>query len=218
MYYSLGDAQKADTDFSSESEYLMALREATSRAYKLKKDSDFNSFSFFDDDICASSLTSEKFDFIFSWNVLEHVADPRSAFSEIYRLLRPGGIAFNKYNPFFCQGGGHSLCTLDFPWGHVRLSKGEFQRYLEEFRPLEKAAALNFYEYGLNRLTIGDLRTMVASAGFDDIVLMPYPTDSNIAMLDLEILEGCRQHHESVTYIDLVSNGVYQVARKPLST
>ena len=80
---------------------------------------------------------------------------------------------------------------------HPRFSLGARQTLkrsskdtLRSFRPLEKAAALNFYEYGLNRLTIGDLRTMVASAGFDDIVLMPYPTDSNIAMLDLEILEA----------------------------
>ena len=44
------------------------------------------------------------------------------------------GIVFNKYNPFFCQGGGHSLCSLDFPWGHVRLTPIEFDRYMEEYR------------------------------------------------------------------------------------
>ena len=78
--------------------------------------------TFVEDDITRSSLERESFDVIVSFEVLEHVADPGETFKAIARLLRPGGITYHDFNPFFSQIGGHSLVTLDFPWGHARLS------------------------------------------------------------------------------------------------
>jgi hypothetical protein len=44
------------------------------------------------EDICNSSFPSEYFDFVLSSDVLEHVPEPERAFSEIYRVLKPGGM------------------------------------------------------------------------------------------------------------------------------
>ena len=43
------------------------------------------------EDLCALTWPGESFDFILSFDVLEHVADVNAAFSEICRCLRPGG-------------------------------------------------------------------------------------------------------------------------------
>jgi SAM-dependent methyltransferase len=41
----------------------------------------------------------ETFDFIFSNSVLEHVQDLRSAFLEIHRVLKPGGVTLHLFPP-----------------------------------------------------------------------------------------------------------------------
>ena len=44
-------------------------------------------------DICNSNLESGAYDLIIATDVLEHILDDEKAISEIYRLLKPGGIA-----------------------------------------------------------------------------------------------------------------------------
>ena len=105
----------------NENEYLSKLRNIIIEKY-LTKSAKCNP-KYLEDNICDSNFKSNFFDLIFSWNVLEHIQRPKEAIKEMYRILVSGGIVFNKYNPFFCQGGVHSLCTLDFPWGHVWLNK-----------------------------------------------------------------------------------------------
>ena len=98
--------------------------------------------SFIEDDICNSRIKSNSKDLIVSWDTLEHFNNPQKAFEEMFRILKPGGYTFHEYNPFFSFNGGHSLCTLDFMWGHVRLSTKDFQKYLKQFRPLEYDLAM----------------------------------------------------------------------------
>lgn len=90
--------------------------------------------AFVEDDICSSTLPAESVDAVMTLEVLEHVLRPEDALRQIARVLRTGGFAFHEYNPFFALNGGHSLCTLDFPWGHCRLDGADFERYLEENR------------------------------------------------------------------------------------
>ena len=87
-----------------------------------------------EDNIADSSLSDQSFDLVCSWRTLEHISDPQAAFAEMYRVLRPGGYAYHEYNPFFAIDGGHSLVTLDIPWGHVRFDRSDIERYLQQFR------------------------------------------------------------------------------------
>ena len=170
--------------------------------------------NYVDDNICNSSFKSNSFDLVFSWNVLEHIQQPELAISEIHRILKPNGIVYNKYNPFFCQGGGHSLATLDFPWGHVRLDESNIKKYLREVRPQEYDIAYPFYKNSLNRMTINELKTYHINAGFELLALVPIPKQSNIYDVTEEILEQSKINYPKVEFIDLVSNGVICVARK----
>jgi len=171
---------------------------------------------FLEDDICTSAVDDASLDMIFSWEVMEHVADPATAFAQMYRMLRPGGVVFHEYNPFFSIDGGHSLCTLDFLWGHARLSDADFSRYLEENRPREKQLALSFFRNNLNRMTLADLHVCIRRAGFDELVVIPWSRRNHLDLLDAGILAQCVRLYPSATPVDLVSPAVWVLLRKPL--
>jgi len=70
-----------------------------------------------------SALETASFDAIVSFEMLEHVQQPAAAFAEMARLVRPGGIVYHDYNPFFSSKGGHSLCTLAFQHPHTQFTR-----------------------------------------------------------------------------------------------
>ena len=45
---------------------------------------------------CPLDFQDDQFDLIFSCNVLEHIGDPEPVFSEIRRVLKPGGLFISK--------------------------------------------------------------------------------------------------------------------------
>lgn len=107
------------------------------------------------------------FDLIYSTSVLEHVHDLENGFAEMARVLKPGGIMIHGVDPYFSPRGGHASCTLDFPWGHARLSSSEFRRYIKEFRPYEYDHAMNMYEYLFNRprISFHEIEQFIGQAG-----------------------------------------------------
>lgn len=90
------------------------------RSYTTDKAHDMN---FVVADAAALPCEDNSFDFIYSVNVLHHIADPQTqcqVFQEIRRLLKPGGIFFlheiNTDNPFFRLYMGYLfplLCDID---------------------------------------------------------------------------------------------------------
>jgi SAM-dependent methyltransferase len=171
--------------------------------------------TFLEDDIAATTLPPESVDAIVSFEVLEHVADPGAAIVGMARLLRPGGVMYHDYNPFFSAIGGHSLCTLDFAWGHVRLDDSDLERYVRELRPTEADQALRFFRESLNRLTLDALRRHVADAGLELLALVPWHERTRLASLDADVLEDVRIVHPDVTPGDLLATFTTLVARRP---
>jgi len=56
------------------------------------------------------------YDLIFSAETLEHILNLGAALRNMYRALATGGALVHRYNPFFSFTGGHSLCSLDWPF------------------------------------------------------------------------------------------------------
>ena len=169
---------------------------------------------FLEDDISSSAVASGSLDMVFSWEVMEHVTDPAAAFAEMYRMLRPGGIVFHEYNPFFSINGGHSLCTLDFLWGHTRLSEDDFSRYLDENRPDEKELALSFYRNNLNRMTLSGLDRYIADSGFTILSVLPWLRRKHLELIDHTTLAQCTRIYPAATATDLVSPVVWVLLQK----
>lgn len=178
----------------------------------------FESVAFVEDDITASNLEPGTFDAIVSFEVLEHLADPPAAFAAMARLLKTGGIAAHDYNPFFSVNGGHSLATLDVPWGHARFDDADVERYVREIRPRELDQALEFYRASLNRMTIADLGRAIADAGLELVAVVPWVDRRLVPMLRPDILAEVRRLHPTAGPTDLLATFVSMVARRPLDS
>jgi len=197
-----------------ESQHLVRLRNKIGNFFD---DDILNKVSFIDDDICNSKINSESKDLILSWETLEHLQNPKNAFQEMYRILKPGGFAFHQYNPFFSFNGGHSLCTLDFMWGHVRLSAADFEKYLIQYRPEEHKLAMNFYKENLNRMTLNKLKIYIKKSGFKQIMLFPHTYFENYFELTEMIYRDCKKNYPTIEVVDLVSPAFYIGLKKPNS-
>ena len=80
----------------------------------------------------AESLpfSNDSIDFVVSFNVFEHVPDPRAALEEIVRVLRPRGTFYTVFGPpFNASAGPHLTRFIDLPYMHHLFSEhvvGEF--------------------------------------------------------------------------------------------
>ena len=212
-YVTQRPGQAEDEAIAAEEVALATLR---SRAGRIAGRPD-GSVTFVEDDITTSSLEPGSFDLLVSFEVLEHVADPPGSFAAMAWLLRPGGVAYHDYNPFFSQIGGHSLATLDFPWGHVRLDAIDVERYLREVRPMELEQDLRFYRDSLNRMTLADLRDAIAGAGLETIAILPWYQRSLLGEVTPQVLDEARATYPRATLQDLLGTFVAVVIRKPSS-
>lgn len=61
----------------------------------------------------------EAFSIAFSQDVLEHVVDLDSFWSEICRVLKPGGRIDMVYHNYYSPSGSHGPVYPSDPWGHV---------------------------------------------------------------------------------------------------
>jgi SAM-dependent methyltransferase len=172
------------------------------------------SVTFVEDDITASTLEPGSFDLIVSFEVLEHLQRPNDAFAAMARLLKPGGLMYHDYNPFFSSIGGHSLVTLDLPWGHARLDPEDVERYLREIRPAEAEQALRFYRDSLNRMTLVDLDAAIAAAGLEPIAVIPWFQRSLVGDATPDVLAEVRRTYPPVSHADLLATFVAVVARR----
>lgn len=168
------------------------------------------------DDINNCSLPEASFDVICSWQTLEHLIPPEAAFATMARLLRPGGVCFHEYGAFTSLRGGHALCTLDFPWGHVRLGDADVDRYLRQYRPTEHGHAIRHYRRFLNRLMLADIPRLAKAARLTLLERAVWLDRQQFEdELQPEYLDEARRHYPDITLEDMIHNEVWLLLQKP---
>jgi SAM-dependent methyltransferase len=212
-YYVIQRPGDPPTDVAVEAQQvtLAELRERARRIANIEP----GRVSFIEDDITHSTLPPGTFDAVVSFEVLEHLLDPAAAFAAMTGLLKPGGILYHDYNPFFAINGGHSLVTLDVPWGHARFSDDDVERYLREIRPSEAETALRFYRESLNRMTRTELTAAIDGAGLRTIAIIPWTQRSLAAQLSPAIVSEVRRTYPRLVAEELLGTFVTVVAQKP---
>ena len=126
---------------------------------------------------------------------------------------------YHEYNPFFSVTGGHSLCTLDFLYGHCRLNCENFEKYIREIRPQEEKPALAFYYKCLNRACIGDIKKYAREVGFEILFhdgLSSFGENMNeySAKLEKDVLPDIVKVYPSVKINDLLCDSVVIILEK----
>jgi SAM-dependent methyltransferase len=82
------------------------------------RDARAKNLDFFNVDVCCrGALPKRNFDLIYSFNAMEHVADPEAALSNMINACRPGGIIFLEFGPLYCSAWGlHAFRMIRIPY------------------------------------------------------------------------------------------------------
>jgi SAM-dependent methyltransferase len=115
-------------------------------------------------------LAANSFDCVVSYDVLEHVCDPRKNLEECFRVLRPGGSLYAVFPPFYHPTGAHFDGWLSkMPWPNVlfpcptlvKAGTAIISKRADDYRPNPMRPTDKLW--GLNGITIKKLRQITAS-------------------------------------------------------
>lgn len=117
--------------------------------------------------------TDEKVDVVVSLDAFEHFADPLAMLKVMRRLLKDDGYVLACFGPtWYHPLGAHGFSI--FPWAHFVFSESVLMRIYREDtgRP-----AYRFEEVtgGLNKLTVGRFKKIVAQSDFEFESMEPVP-------------------------------------------
>jgi SAM-dependent methyltransferase len=138
------------------------------------------------------------------------------AFHEMHRILKPGGLMFHSYDPYFHPGGGHALGILDRPWMHLELDRKEYERFMKEKRPFEAERAINWYEYGLNKsFPQSAMMQAIIDAGFELIFWESNKINYSLVKdIKKETINSAWKNYKNLTIDDFIAQKHTFVARK----
>jgi ubiquinone/menaquinone biosynthesis C-methylase UbiE len=102
----------------------------------------------------------DHFDRVFSFYVFEHVQHPYAALAEIYRILKPGGIAWIAANLHRGPLASHRYKQVNFPFPHLLFTDDVFREFYRRRGLPEMEAAW------VNRLTWAEYEDHFARIGF----------------------------------------------------
>ncbi len=130
----------------------------------------------------AIDLEDESVDVVVSSSVFEHLANVAGTLKEIRRILKPGGLLLNRWNPYRTRHGSHLNAAIGVPFAHLLLSEKDLlsvcfvefaRRFRDSAHPRTTARySINDflrekYSLELNFMSIKEMRASVPKAGFD---------------------------------------------------
>lgn len=102
----------------------------------------------------------DSFDRVVSFAVFEHVAHPHAALAELYRVMRPGGLAWIKANLHRGPMASHRYRWVYFPFPHLLFDDDVFREYCRRHSLPEEGAVW------VNRLTWSEYERHFERIGF----------------------------------------------------
>lgn len=130
----------------------------------------------------ATALEDESVDVVVSSSVFEHLADVAGTLREVRRVLKPGGLLLNRWNPYRTRHGSHLNAAIGVPFAHLLLSENDLLsvcsvEFANRFRDsvhsknTARCSINDFlrekYSLELNFMSIKGMRASVLKAGFD---------------------------------------------------
>lgn len=126
----------------------------------------------------ALPFVDDSFDAVLSYDVLEHVQDPRKTLAEVFRVLKTDGVFLAVFPPYFHPKGSHlEGYASRLPYANLFFSSRTLLSAIDELldergdgyrpQPLRPGDRL----YGLNGLTIRKFRKITYASGFEVLSL-----------------------------------------------
>lgn len=117
---------------------------------------------------------SDTFDVVFCASLIEHVPHPERMLSEVKRVLKPGGICYLSFPPFYSPRGGHEFAPFHYFGEGLALKLARRDRkipdWVRDYYDIQEAApsfAETYKGWGLYRMTVARGRGLVKGAGFN---------------------------------------------------
>jgi SAM-dependent methyltransferase len=108
----------------------------------------------------SSPLDADSVDRLFSINVFEHVHNPLETLAELYRVLRPGGLAWIRANLQRGPRASHLYRELFVPYPHLLFSDDVIAEYRKQTSGKEEGAAW------VNHMTWAEYEDALRDIGF----------------------------------------------------
>jgi len=131
-------------------------------------------------DAARLPFAPRRFDVLVSVNVMEHVEAPRAVLLSSRRVLRPEGLAFLHFPPYYSPWGPHVEGWIHFPWPHLIFAEktliGALRR-IEAAQRLDECyipqAQVPWSELEalpeLNKLTLSGFRALLRETGWREV-------------------------------------------------
>jgi len=139
-------------------------------------------------DAARLPFPDNSFDSIISINVFEHIEKVDYAVREVYRVIKPGGLALLHLPPYYSAWGPHLENWIHFPWPHLLFSEKTLMR-VAAIEDRKKHLNDQFIESaridwqhnnnripGINHVTLQHFHQMVLKSGFFILQLKLLPT------------------------------------------
>lgn len=119
----------------------------------------------------AVPIRSETVDFVFCASLIEHVAHPEVLLEEIVRILKPGGLGYVSFPPYYSPVGGHEYAPFHYlgERAAMRLARPRLEKTPEWVTRLypNSAQATSFADshdgWGLFHMTLRRFRKLLAA-------------------------------------------------------
>lgn len=138
----------------------------------------------------ALAFPDECFDCLLTISTFEHFLRPDAVLNEMCRVLRRGGVALVSFEPVWTAFYGHhlhhfgTLSELVPPWSHLLLTEEEMRAMLRRQpwpadAPIDPEAALRWIYHGdgINRFSLGELKTYFAESPLEIVWMQPLADD-----------------------------------------
>ncbi len=134
----------------------------------------------------------EQFDFVYLFDILEHVRDPLKTLKEAKRVLKKEGTIFVEFSPYYAYPTGHHLYYLGFPMGFLpfQFLPRSLARYLifnskVKIRASPERIFADFRT--LNKITVSKFKRIIKEANLKvvkeyNLIMMPHK-EINISFL-----------------------------------
>lgn len=118
----------------------------------------------------AVPLRDASVDLVFCASLIEHVPHPETILAEIERVLRPGGVAYVSFPPYYSPLGGHEFAPFHYLGERMALRlrrRRHVPAWVQDIYPVhEDAAGFSdlFSGWGLYRMTVRKFRRLLRSS------------------------------------------------------